>query len=142
MGWRSQAGIFGHEPALVSCCCYPAELLGSSNLVGTPWCSDARRYHPCGWHSQGGPPAMASCRTSEQLRWVGDRNDPTTERLGRGIRFNEHIEGDGATFATPESSLQMPRAAPGEAVQRAADAHSGQGRGERGGASPKPAPAR
>jgi len=65
---------------------------------------------------------MASCRTSEQLRWVGDRNDPTTERLGRGIRFNEHIEGDGATFATPESSLQMPRAAPGEAVQRAADA--------------------
>jgi hypothetical protein len=21
------------------------------NVVGTPWCSDARRYHPCGWHS-------------------------------------------------------------------------------------------
>ena len=83
---KPETDTFGHEPALVSCSCYPAELLGSPNVVGTLWCSDARRYHPCGWHSQGGPAAMASCRTSEQLRRVGrltpgDRDDPQTKNV-------------------------------------------------------------
>jgi hypothetical protein len=61
---------FGHEPALVARCCSPVNLLGSSKLVGTPWCNDARRCHQCDWHGQGGRAAMASCRTSEQLRRV------------------------------------------------------------------------
>ena len=58
------------EPALVARCCSAAELLGFPKLVGTPRCNDARRGHQCDWHGQGGQAAMASCRTSEQLRRV------------------------------------------------------------------------
>jgi hypothetical protein len=59
-----------HEPAVVARCCSPAKLLGFPKLVGTPRCNDARRCDQCDWHSQGGRPAMASCRTSGQLRRV------------------------------------------------------------------------
>jgi hypothetical protein len=67
---KPETDTFGHEPALVARCCSPAKLLGFAKLVGTPRCSDARRCHQCDWHSQGGPAAMASCRTSEQLHRV------------------------------------------------------------------------
>jgi hypothetical protein len=81
-GGEARDDTFRHEPALVARCCSPAKLLlGFPKFVGIPRCNDHRRHHPCCWHSQGGPAAMASCRTSEQLRRVGDRNDPTTERL-------------------------------------------------------------
>ena len=82
-GGEARDDIFGHEPVLVARCCSPAKLLpGFSKFVGVPRCDDPRRNHPCCWHSQGGPAAMASCRTSEQLRRIGDRNDRTTERPG------------------------------------------------------------
>ena len=77
---KPETDTFGHEPALVARCCSPAKLLGFPKLVGIPRCNDARRRHQCDWHSQGGPAAMASCRTSGQLRRVGHCNDPTTER--------------------------------------------------------------
>jgi hypothetical protein len=76
--WVGEArdDIFGHEPVLVARCCSPAKLLpGFSKFVGVPRCDDPRRNHPCCWHSHGGPAAMASCRTSKQLRRIGDRND-------------------------------------------------------------------
>jgi hypothetical protein len=66
-GGEPETDTFGHEPALVACCCSPAKLLGFPKLVGTPRCNDARRCHQCDWHGQGGRAAMASCRTSEQL---------------------------------------------------------------------------
>ena len=60
---------FGHEPALVARSRSAAKLLlGFFKFVGIPRCNDHRRCHPCCWHSQGGPAALASCRTSEQLR--------------------------------------------------------------------------
>jgi hypothetical protein len=67
---KSETDTFGHEPALVARCCSPAKLLSFPKLVGTPRCNDARRCHQCDWLGQGGRAAMASCRTSEQLRRV------------------------------------------------------------------------
>src|SRR6266511_1736119 len=52
--------ICGHETALVARTCGPTKLLGFLKFVGTPRCNDARRCHPCGWHNQGAPAAMAS----------------------------------------------------------------------------------
>src|SRR5258706_16026685 len=56
---KPETETFGHEPALVARTCSPAKLLGFLKLVGTPWCNDARRYHPCAWHGQGAPAAIA-----------------------------------------------------------------------------------
>jgi hypothetical protein len=71
-GRSQRQDSFGHEPALVARCRSPAKLLlGFPKFVGIPRCSDHRRCHPCCWHSQGGPAALASCRTSEQLRRLG-----------------------------------------------------------------------
>jgi len=71
-GRSQRRDSFGHEPALVARCRSPAKLLlGFPKFVGIPRCVDHRRCHPCCWHSQGGPAAMAPSRTSEQLRRVG-----------------------------------------------------------------------
>jgi hypothetical protein len=56
-----------HESALVARCCSPAKLLSFPKLAGTPQCNDARRCHQSNWHSPGGRPAMAPCRTNGQL---------------------------------------------------------------------------
>jgi hypothetical protein len=54
-GWaaKPETDALGHEPALVARNCTPAKLLGFLKLVGTPRYNDARRCHPCPWHSQG-----------------------------------------------------------------------------------------
>ena len=71
-GGEARDDTFGHEPAFVTRCCNPAKLLlGFPKFVSIPRCNDHRRCHPCCWHSQGGPAAMAPSRTSEQLRRVG-----------------------------------------------------------------------
>ena len=68
-GRSQRQDSFGHEPALVARSRSAAKLLlGFFKFVGIPRCNDHRRCHPCCWHSQGGPAALASCRTSEQLR--------------------------------------------------------------------------
>ena len=67
---KPETDTFGHEPALVARTCSPANLLGFLKFVGTPRCNDARRCHPCPWHSQGALAAMAWRRTSEQPRRV------------------------------------------------------------------------
>ena len=94
-GWaaKPETDTFGHEPALVARCCSPAELLGSPKLVGTPRCNDARRGHQCDWHGQGGQAAMASCRTSEQLRRVSrlTRGMPTSWITQEGVRLYRAI---------------------------------------------------
>jgi hypothetical protein len=50
---KPETDTFDYEPVLVARTCGPANLLGFLNLVGTPRCNDARRCHPCPWHSQG-----------------------------------------------------------------------------------------
>ena len=84
-GGEARDDIFGHEPDFVARCCSPAKLLpGFSKFVGVPRRDDPRRNHPCCWHSQGGPAAIASCRTSKQLRRIGDRNDRRPSGLPQG----------------------------------------------------------
>jgi hypothetical protein len=57
---KPETDTFSHEPALFARCCSPAKLLlGFAKFVGIPRCNDHRRRHPCYWHSQGGPAAMA-----------------------------------------------------------------------------------
>jgi hypothetical protein len=60
-GWagKPETDTFGHELALVARTCSPAKLLGFLKFVGAPRCNDARRCHPCSWHNQGAPAAMA-----------------------------------------------------------------------------------
>src|SRR5262245_34991776 len=60
-GWAAKLGTdgLGHEPALVARTCSSAKLLCFLKFVRTPRCNDARCYHPCAWHSQGAPAAMA-----------------------------------------------------------------------------------
>src|SRR5262249_41863628 len=72
-GWEAKLGTdgLGHEPALVARTCSSAKLLCFLKFVRTPRCNDARCYHPCAWHSQGAPAAMASRRTSEPPNPVG-----------------------------------------------------------------------
>jgi hypothetical protein len=85
------------EPALVACTCSPAKLLGCLNLVGTPRCSDARRYHSRGWHTQRAPAAMASrARSSCRCPIIGSAERrplsliPRAAVLGRR-RLNESL---------------------------------------------------
>jgi hypothetical protein len=63
---RREAGDrhIADEPVLVACICSPAKLHGFLNLVGAPRCSDARRCHSRGWHTQRAPAAMASLAQS------------------------------------------------------------------------------
>ena len=88
-GRSQRQDSFGHEPALVARCRSPAKLLlGFPKFVGIPRCSDHRRCHPCCWHSQGGPAALASCRTSEQLRRLEGSCQPQLPLPRIDVRFS------------------------------------------------------
>jgi hypothetical protein len=79
-----ETDTFGHEART----CSPAQLLGFLKFVGTSRCNDARRHHPCAWHSQGALAAMAWRRTSEQPRRVAictDRRSAISGQVKYGI---------------------------------------------------------
>ena len=83
LGGEPETDTFGQEPALVARTCSPAKLLGFLKFVGALRCNDARRCHPCPWHSQDALAAMAWCRTSEQPRRVAICTDRQQRNAGK-----------------------------------------------------------